>query len=421
MDSSLGWSQIARSDVAKATELLKGNERGVRDEIGFLTLHQGFANRFFPGTSVLQTRLRYALFIPWQIQDLAEQRRGSSASAAVRLQRAERELVLRLRDGTKATEDNDGGVIGIRSENYQPAQPPSYVYWSALRLWGILQPVASGAWPGRADILAGIDGAGPWQEEHDDEASAFQNLSFFFALPERPPHWFKEGATGLRPLEFKLRSNERKYLRDRLTGVKRIDVLNAGEDSLLARLAATTKQSGPWKELAFDSEVVKRLADAEDREALAVANAASSLTRIGRSIYAALVEHVAQRHDKKQSDGQYTKILRTAVSEDSETALSCRLDEVTALIGPLDEKFYSALAATLDWLKTGAKDVSVLWPSYRASEMARKGSRARLPNTAHAAGLRAAWLSEAVRPAEGLNYRWHRVSQLLDDLHGSHS
>src|SRR5206468_1957788 len=113
MESAFGWTQIARSDVAKAAELLKSGERGVRDEIGFLTLHQGFSDRFFPGTSVLQTRVRYALFVPWQIQDLEDHPRVVPAEQ--RLKRAERSLVLRLSDA-------DHGVIGLRSERYEPAQ-----------------------------------------------------------------------------------------------------------------------------------------------------------------------------------------------------------------------------------------------------------------------------------------------------------
>src|SRR5262245_6179884 len=131
METAFGWTQIARSDVAKAAELLKSGERGVRDEIGFLTLHQGFADRFFPGTSVLQTRLRYALFVPWQIQDLEDHPRIGGVPAEERLKRAERNLVIRLRGA-------DHGVIGLRSERYEPAQPPSTIYWTALRLWGIL-------------------------------------------------------------------------------------------------------------------------------------------------------------------------------------------------------------------------------------------------------------------------------------------
>lgn len=342
MDSTVGWTQVARSDVAKATELLRGGEKGVRDEIGFLTLHQGFADRFFPGTSVLQTRLRYALFVPWQIQDLADQR-GGPASASARLQKAERELVLRLKEGNSANEDNDGGVIGIRSQNYQPAQPPAYVYWTALRLWGILHPVADGVWPGRAEILASIDGAGGFREERDDETAHVRNDSFFYALPERPPHWYRDRGAGPTSLNFTLCTNERKYLRDRLVSVKRGGALRSSTDSLLARLAGMKTPKFSWKDLDFDSEPVKQIADSEDREALAVAHAASSLTRIGRSIYGALIEHVAQKHDKKKCDGQLFKMLVEAVSEEKKVALVCRLDEVTALIGGLDPKFLEEL------------------------------------------------------------------------------
>ena len=420
MDSSLGWSQIARSDVAKATELLKGSERGVRDEIGFLTLHQGFSDRFFPGTSVLQTRLRYALFVPWQIQDLADQRVGS-APASVRLQKAERELVLRLKLGTSANEDDDGGVIGIRSENFQPAQPPAYVYWTALRLWGILDPVVEGVWPGRAEILARIDGAGGLRDERDDETTHVRNDAFFFALPERPRHWYREGGAGLTPLNFQLPFNERKYLRDRLVSVRRCGAMRSDADSLLARLAAVKSPKFSWKDLDFDSDAVKQIADAEDRDALAVAHAASSLTRIGRSVYGALIEYIAQKCDKRKAENQLHKRLAEAVSKEKAIALTCRLDEVAALIGPLDPKFSAALAETLIWLKGNTKDVADLWPAYKASEEARKDSRARLPNTPRAAVLRAVWLAENARESDGLNYRWHRVSQLLDDLHGGKS
>lgn len=420
MDSALGWSQIARSDVAKATELLKGSERGVRDEIGFLTLHQGFSNRFFPGTSVLQTRLRYALFVPWQIQDLADHRVGS-APASVRLQKAERELVSRLAKGTGANKDNDGGVIGIRSENYQPAQPPAYVYWTALKLWGILDPVVEGVWPGRAEILARIDGAGGLRDERDDESSRVRSESFFYALPERPPNWSRESGSSPAPLDFRLRANERKYLRDRLVSVRRGGAMRSDADSLLAHLAAVKPPNFSWKEVEFHSDIVKKIADAEDRDALAVAHAASSLTRIGRSIYGALIEYVSEKYDNKKSNGELRKFLTDVVLQEKEIALTCRLDEVAAVIGPLDPKFSAALSATLDWLKGNAKDIAVLWSPYKASEEARKDSRARLPNTPRAAVLRAIWLAENARVPDGLNYRWHRVSQLLDDLHGGNA
>jgi len=51
--------------IRRAEARLREEIQGVRDEIGFLFLHQAYADRFFPGTSVQQTRLRYALFVPW--------------------------------------------------------------------------------------------------------------------------------------------------------------------------------------------------------------------------------------------------------------------------------------------------------------------------------------------------------------------
>ncbi len=61
----IGWIMLSRQAVASAEAALKSDELGVRDEVGFLNLHQAFSDRFFPGTSVLHTRLRYALFVPW--------------------------------------------------------------------------------------------------------------------------------------------------------------------------------------------------------------------------------------------------------------------------------------------------------------------------------------------------------------------
>ena len=106
---------------------------GVRDEIGFLTIHQGYADRFFPGTSVLHTRARYAVFVPWLFEDLA----GLTGPAAARaLRERERELAGRLRDAGKSK------VIGGRVFPKPSSQPPSTVYWNALAVWGILRPAS---------------------------------------------------------------------------------------------------------------------------------------------------------------------------------------------------------------------------------------------------------------------------------------
>jgi Family of unknown function (DUF6361) len=63
--SGFGWTYLSRDALKRAEAQLSGDAAGVRDEVGFLLIHQRYADRFFPGTSVLHTRLRYVLFIPW--------------------------------------------------------------------------------------------------------------------------------------------------------------------------------------------------------------------------------------------------------------------------------------------------------------------------------------------------------------------
>src|SRR6185437_1243 len=95
IEPALGWTYLSREALARAKAQMDEESMGVRDEIGFLTIHQGYADRFFPGTSVLHTRARYALFVPWLFEDLA----GITGPAAIRaLRERERELAGRLRD-----------------------------------------------------------------------------------------------------------------------------------------------------------------------------------------------------------------------------------------------------------------------------------------------------------------------------------
>jgi hypothetical protein len=75
MESQLGWTQISRAAVQRAEAQLAEESLGVVDELGMLELHQGYANRFFPGTSVLHTRLRYVLFVAWTYESMRHHRK----------------------------------------------------------------------------------------------------------------------------------------------------------------------------------------------------------------------------------------------------------------------------------------------------------------------------------------------------------
>ena len=105
MKPTIGWVLLSKDAVGRVETQLHEDVTGVRDEIGFLLIHSGYANRFFPGTSVLHTRLRYVLFIPWMYQELF----GGSDYGNIerRVTKFETRLAGRLRDLE--------GTIGKRS------------------------------------------------------------------------------------------------------------------------------------------------------------------------------------------------------------------------------------------------------------------------------------------------------------------
>src|SRR5580700_3233817 len=81
---ALGWVVLSDSDRdAAERRLAAAAAEGTRDELGFGTIHFAYADRFFPGTSVLQTRIRYVWFICWAYQELAR-RAGSFSAGALR-------------------------------------------------------------------------------------------------------------------------------------------------------------------------------------------------------------------------------------------------------------------------------------------------------------------------------------------------
>ena len=107
-------------------------ERDTRDELGLGSIRDAFADLFFPGTTTLQTRARYFLFVPW-LYLYFESRRVSSSKVTDRLKRDEIKLIRVL----QASGDTDG-IIGKRSGGSLHRFPAS-IYWNGLQRWGILR------------------------------------------------------------------------------------------------------------------------------------------------------------------------------------------------------------------------------------------------------------------------------------------
>ena len=97
------------------------------------------SNALFPGTSYVQTRLRYVFFIPWLYQRLEVRRVGNHD-----VERTARAAEVGLIEPLEQNEDAKG-IIGVAARGAL-VRLPSSMYWSALTQWGIFQPQQSQGW-----------------------------------------------------------------------------------------------------------------------------------------------------------------------------------------------------------------------------------------------------------------------------------
>jgi len=132
MEPSLTWLDFSSADREKMRRVLDlFKEQGTVDEMGLGTLRDALADALFPGTSTIQTRLRYMLFVPWLYQRL-ERRCGQMGDLGRAARDAEIELI-----GPLASGDDAEGVIGSRAR-VGLSRLPSQVYWAGLVRWGDL-------------------------------------------------------------------------------------------------------------------------------------------------------------------------------------------------------------------------------------------------------------------------------------------
>ena len=202
MQATLTWLDLTASDRNKMRRVLDlFKEQGTLDEMGLGSLRDVLSDALFPGTSSIQTRLRYALFIPWTYQRLEDRR-----VRATEVQRAARRAEVDLIGPLEQNPDREG-IIGSRARNAL-VRLPSSVYWSALTRWGIFQPQQSQGWyHSRFDAL--VDGRGGVGRADDPGVIWSQQAHWHPRLPE-PPAGFPWEAS------FALTHDEADFLRGRV-------------------------------------------------------------------------------------------------------------------------------------------------------------------------------------------------------------
>ena len=129
--SFLAWIDFDQADRDRTRRIMDlFGQEDTRDELGLGSVRDALADLMFPGTSTIQTRLRYMLFVPW-IYRMAGAHKGTAA-ARRELARA---LEIRLIDALV----RGGGtqnVIGSAARE-KLKRLPSDVYWAGLLTLGV--------------------------------------------------------------------------------------------------------------------------------------------------------------------------------------------------------------------------------------------------------------------------------------------
>ena len=197
-------------------------EKGTLDELGIGTIRDTFGDHFFPGTSTIQTRAKYFLFLPWIFQGL-EAAGVRSDQVDGRARRDQARLAAALQAGG---EGPAAGVIGIDAgERLQ--RPPSVVYWAGMHRWGILTFGGSLAQYYAALDLAPSARGGLRSDDGEAELVEAAWRNWHGGLPPAPPDL-------LETTTFALTRDAATYLQERIVAT--------APDSLLAHCARSTQK-----------------------------------------------------------------------------------------------------------------------------------------------------------------------------------
>lgn len=203
--SSLAWIDFDEAERQRAQRIMAlFQERESRDELGLGAIRDSIADHLFPGTSTIQTRLRYMLFIPWLFRTLE----GRDVPES-QLRTEARALEIRLADALKAGGESNG-IIG-RDAGPRLQRLPSSVYWAGLGAWGIRH------FPGSIDSLfislRGLKRPRVSSDSEDAAAGLRAAAIWNPALPQAPNGLLDCAA-------FSLTADEAQFIIDRLVATQ---------------------------------------------------------------------------------------------------------------------------------------------------------------------------------------------------------
>ena len=397
MPSRFGWVDFAEADRQRMLDVVHlFKEQDTRDELGIGTIRDAFADHFFPGTSTIQTRARYMLFIPWIYKEL-EHRRTSSSKITRMARRDEIRLIFALLGSGETL-----GVIG-KEAKATLQRLPSSVYWSGLGSWGIRLFLGSQSqYHRRLDAYYRLNETRAADGDDGSEAPPAA-ANWHQGLPEAPEDLLESAV-------LLLTREEASFLQDRI-------LIRHGE-SLLAKLAQhedSSQVAFPWEHPAL-GELPRQMQD----ELLHARN-------FSETIYGAALLYNLMLARQCGND-EWAAGYEERMAEWAEM-ITTRWDELRIWHGQLSEFWgsrplhlaripHKTHVFVVDWLRLvlstvdpeEASESKVAQQHIQSREIELKRQRARLSNP------RALETWGGSSGDRQLDYRWGNAAVIVDDI-----
>lgn len=198
--SSIGWLDLDAAASERVGTLLRSlEEPGTLDVLGLGSVRDAFSDMLSPGTSTVQTRLRYFIFLPWILKRL-ETQCVSPADFSRRLREDEARLIDCLRHLGP-----DQGVVG-RIAGRDLKRMPSEIYWGGMGAWRVRQLNLS-----LAEYAQRAAAIGQLQPEFDNDGNVTERAVSMWAPNPAPPDNFLHA-----DITFELRPEEAQVLVERI-------------------------------------------------------------------------------------------------------------------------------------------------------------------------------------------------------------
>jgi len=395
MPSSLTWLDFSEHERRQAERIIAlFEDKGTVDQLGVGTIRDAIADLLFPGASVIQTRARYFLFIPWAYLSL-ERSKVPAAEFGARAQRNERRLIRALLDAGETT-----GVIG-RVAGERVKILPSAIYWQGLGTWGIRRFSGSQRqyhrWVDRYYRLLGA----AVQTDDKDLVDGVAPRNWHPGIPPAR-EGFPEGAA------LALTRAEAEYLRER--------ICLTCQGTMLAFLVRDGKPAepteGPWMhpQLAELPVRVRQILE-HGRVFSDVMHGAALLYNLMLARAKQDEERVAEYEADFATWATETAAMGGELRQWSENSLWALLDGASARIPEPTRRFvtswFTLARAATPQLADQADALRLL----RERERLLKGALARLENQ------RALDLWRGASGVQPLTYRWPVVQDIVGDIH----